>query len=468
MIRFWTPLLVVAFGLLALPGHARQSEAAREGAPLRLADSVPEGEASATPLPLTLEDAVDRGIRNNLATVSAGQAERLAAAEHLRELARLLPTVEAYAATAQQQVNLAAFGFSGFPGVPQVIGPFALVDARATLTETLLDFEQLHTLRESSENERAAGWSRRDTRERVVLAVVDLYLGAVSAESRVAALEAQVARAGALHQRAVDLNEAGVVAGIDALRAEVELRGQEQRLIQARNAVETQKLTLARAIGLPLAQEVVLVDPLPPDAEPPPPYVQLLDRAYASRADVQELESRVRAAGEALRAAESRRLPSLRVEGNYGAIGRTPGNSHGTYALRAEIRVPLFDRSIGADVLEEDALLRQREAEAASLRGRVEFEISAALLDLDAAAQEVAVARQTQALAVAQLNQAQDRFVAGVANNVEVVLAQESVALGDEGVIRSLYTFHAARALLERATGTLEQAVRDSFGGGTR
>jgi outer membrane protein TolC len=155
----------------------------------------------------------------------------------------------------------------------------------------------------------------------------------------------------------------------------------------------------------------------------------------------------------------------LNLLGDYGAIGRTPGSSHGTYSMRVEVRMPLFDRRNGSDALEKEALLRQRRAERDSLQGHIELEVRAALLDLQSAAEQLRVARQSLELARQQLDQAQDRFIAGVANNLEVVQAQEAVALAEEGVIQGLYGLNIARALLARATGATERSVQEFFPG---
>jgi outer membrane protein TolC len=430
-----------------------------------LNQSVTAGSPSGATLSLGLKDAVDRAIKNNLASVYGSEAERIAAAQRLTELAELFPRLEARLVSEQRQVNLAAFGFSGFPGVKQVIGPFALVDARASLSQPLIDMEQRHNLRESTDKQRAAALTNLNTRELVALTAVDLYFQVVSAESRVAAVDAQVTRARTLFGRATDLKNAGNVAGIDVLRAEVEQRSTEQRLIQAKNVVRKQKLSLARAIGLPLSQEFILTDRLPAEGQIDLSLSQVLERAYANRPDAKALDAYVRAAEEAIQAVKARRLPTLKALGDYGAMGRTPGNSHGTYSLSLEVRVPLFDKRIDSDLLEKEANLRQRLAERDSLRGHIEFEVRSALLDMDSALEQLQVAKRSQSLTQQQLDQAQDRFGAGVADNLEVVQAQEDVALADERVIQSLYAFNISRALLARATGAVERSIQEAFAG---
>ena len=196
-----TKLLAVIGLALAVTAHAQENP---------LGQSVSSGVAVPTTLQLSLRDATERAIKYNLATVYSSEAERIAAAQRLGDLAQLLPRLDSRLSTEQRQVNLAAFGFGGFPGVKQVIGPFALLDARAQLTTPLIDLERRHNLRESESKELATALSSANVREAVVLTAVDLYFQVISANSRVAAVEAQVSRAATLHQRATDLkNEIG-------------------------------------------------------------------------------------------------------------------------------------------------------------------------------------------------------------------------------------------------------------------
>ena len=446
--------------ILVAPAHSQELEE-------RLRSSVPPAPATPGSLRLGLRDAVDRAVKNNLASLLGREDERVANAKRLQDRAEMLPRLEAYVASEQRQLNLAALGFSGFPGISPIVGPFAFHDARAMFSHKILDLELRHNLRHSTEAQRAVALANANTRELVVLAAVDLYFRVVSSQSRVTAVEAQLARATVLHDRAANMKEAGVIPGIDVLRAQVEQRLLEQRLIQSRNIVEKDKLDLARVIGLPLDQQFTLVDSLPPEGGSVPPLAELLEMSFARRSDYQSMEARVRAADEDVRAARARKLPSLGVNGDYGVNGRAPGSSHGTYSLRVEVRVPVLDRTIESDVVEREAVVRQRQAERDSLRGRIEQDVRSALLDLQSEEEQLRVARESLSLSKQQLDQAQDRFSAGVANNLEVVQAQEAVALGDEGVIQSLYGLNIARALLARATGSAERSIPEFFPGST-
>src|SRR5215207_9179213 len=185
-----------------------------------LGESVIAGSPSPGVLSLGLRDVVDRALKNNLATLLGSRAEQIAAAKRAQDRGDYFPKIEAYLAGEQRQVNLAAFGFGGFPGVNQIIGPFGLFDARATFSQSIVDFERRHNLQGSTESQRAATFTNADIREMVALTAVDLYFQVVSSQSRVTATEAQLIRAKALHDHAQDLKSAGVVPGIDVLRAE--------------------------------------------------------------------------------------------------------------------------------------------------------------------------------------------------------------------------------------------------------
>jgi outer membrane protein TolC len=457
--------------LLVLPVNAafgQESRSRSQSASGSLSDSVVSGTVSPDPIPLTIIDAIHRGLKANMAVITGSYDSKNAEATRLRDQSEMIPRINGYVTGVQQQVNLAAFGFTGISGISPVIGPFGLVDARATFSQRLFDSERTHNLREAKENEKAVTLGNDNTRELVVLTVLDLYFQAVSGASRVRAVEAQVTSARALNSRAADLKNAGVVPGIDVLRAQVELQSAEQRLIQARNEVSREKLSLARAIGLPLGQEFTLVDDLPGGTLPSETLPDLLSRAYAGRSDAKAAESRLRAAQEAVKSAKAVNLPTAHLDGNYGVIGANPWSSHGTFAVSGTVDFPIFNSKSKSETTEKEALVKQRQAEVDSLHGRIELDVRSALLELQSAEEQFKVSQSSLALVRQQLDQAQDRFAAGVANNLEVVQAQEAIALADENVIRSLYALNTSRALLARAMGVAEQSAEEVFGGSRR
>lgn len=421
--------------------------------------SVSSGTASGE-LALTMQDAIQRGLKANLGLLLTDQ--QLAASRGSRSVAlsRLLPDLTAGMHDASQQVNLAAFGFSGLPGINPIVGPFNLFDIRASLSQAILNLRALESARASSQNMRAAEFQYKDARDAVVLLVTAFYLQAQAAESRIATAQAQVTAADAFYKQAVSFKNAGTVPAIDVLRAQVELQSQRHRLIAYQNDFEKQKLKLARAIGLPEGQAITLADKMPYSPAAPPSFDDALKAAYGSRMDYQSLEARVRAAELTRKAASGGRWPTVNFNGDYGAIGQSPASNHGTYTAAFSLVVPVFDSGrIRGEVDQADAAMKQQKAQLEDLRGRIAYEIRTAMLDLKAAGDQVDVATSAVSLANQQVDQARDRFAAGVTSNLEVVQAQEALAGANENYISSLFAYNVARASLARAVGGMEKNI---------
>jgi outer membrane protein TolC len=422
---------------------------------------VPTGEATPGPFPLSLSDAIDRALRRNLALVLAGEGVRSAQGVQKEALGDVLPHVSGRLSAVRQKLSLEAFGFSGFPGIDDpVVGPFNVFDSRLFLSEEL-DLKGLQKARAEGERVEAARWTYQDTRELVVLVSGSLYLRTLAEQSRVDVARAESDTARALHKLAVDRKAAGVVPGVDVLRAEVELRSREQRVIAAETRWSRAKLDLARAIGLPLGQEIQLTDSMPPPVFPPLTVEQSLAMAFAQRSDWKAAQARVRAAEAARQSARGEGLPGVTLGADYGAIGQTYSGARSTYTLAGAVRVPIFQGGVVAGkVLAADAALKSAQANLEDLRGRIDYDVRVAGLERKSAADRQAVAENAQALAHEQLRQAQDRFAAGVANNVDVILAQEAVARAEEDLISSVYDHNLARAALGRAVGMAEEGFR--------
>ena len=439
--------------------------------------SAPEGKATAEVLQIDFKEAIDRGLRNNLGLLLASDQTETARGERWKELSELLPNLSARVMENVQTQSLAALGFNKLfpllsaPGasaasLPRLVPAFNYFDARASLSQSIFNFRNLERERSASESLKAAQFSYKDAREMVVLAVGNSYLQAIAAGARVETTEAQVKSAQALYDKAADQQKAGLSPAIDALRSQVELQTRQQQLIVARNDLAKLKLSVARIIGLAPGQEFVLTEKAPYEALAPLPLDTYLQHAYSSRADYQAAIAKVRAAELSRRAATAGHYPTVDVNANLGDIGVTPSQSNGTWQVNGGINIPIFaGNRTHSDVLEADAQLKQVRSQLGDLRGRIDYEVRTALLDLNAAADQVAVARSSVDLAEQALTQSQDRFTAGVADNLEVVQAQEAVASAHESYIQSLYFHNLSKVELAYAIGDAEHGVRQYLKG---
>ena len=428
--------------------------------------SVPSGQVSSTPIALTLLDAIDRGLKQNLGLLLTDQGTLAARGARLKALSDLLPHVESRVGESLQQINLAAFGIPAPPGSPSIVGPFSVFDARATVTENVLDFHALNNTRAATERVKAAQFSYQNARDLVVLVVGASYLQAIADGARVEASQAQFKTAETLYKQAVDLKNAGMVPGIDVLRAQVQMQAEQQRLLVAENNYAKQLLSLGRTIGLPPAQQFTLADKIPYAAPVPIALEDAFKRAYEKRSDYQRAQSLVKAAELSRKAALGEALPTLGVTADYGAIGNHPTESHGTFSAAAGLRIPIFQGGkVKGDVQQADAVLNQRRAELDDLRARIEYEVRTAFLDVNAATQQLQVATSALEVARQQVTQSQDRFAAGVTNNVEVVQAQQQQATAEDNYISSLFAHNFAKLTLARALGVAEDATKRFLGG---
>jgi outer membrane protein TolC len=419
--------------------------------------------AAQAPHRLTLREAIETGLKNNLRVLVAGTQVDEAAGTRQRRLAALLPVARGESYANLQNRNLRAFGIE-FPGVPDTVGPFSNYDFRVAFDQPLLDLRSYHRLQASRRQEEAARHNFQDIRDLIIRQIAGLYLNAQSAAARVDAAASRVTTAEALYQLAVDQRDAGVATGVDVLRAQVLLANEQQRLLEARNRQQQALLALARAIGLDLAVPLELAEPLEFKPVETPDIPAALDSALLRRPDYLALQSQQQALGEEQRSNRGRFWPRVSVGGNYGALGRTLNDVKGTGLLQGTVSIALFDWDRQGERTELESRRRRLAHQVADLRQGIEEEIRDALLVLDSAAQEVAVAEQGLSLARRELELARDRFQAGVTDNIEVVTAQESVSRAQENRIVAVTRYTDAKTALARALGATEETYAHYLG----
>jgi outer membrane protein TolC len=447
--------------VMPVPGTPRPMGVYPPQAQGQFLGGVTQGAATAGVLSLSLDDAIQRGLKNNLGTLVGDQDRRRSEAARLKTLADLLPNFSVRALASEQQINLAAFGFSDFPGIAPIVGPFGLVDLRGYLTQRVLDFKSIRSTQASGQLVKATEQNYQNSRDLVTLVVGGLYLQALAGESRVKSERTQVETAEAVYAQAVDYKKSGLIPAIDVLRAQVELEADRQKLVSAENDFEKMKLSLAQAIGLPLAQQFRLTDGLSPESAPAVTLEQALDRAYDNRSDYRSAQSLVKAAEFARRSAAAERYPTVAASFDYGTIGQSVTQNHGTFTAAIGVNIPIYEGGrTEAMITEADAALKQREAERDALRTRIEFEVRTVFMDLGSTLDQVKLASNAKSLAEAQVAQARDRFAAGVATSLEVVQAQQALSVASDNYIASLFNYNLAKGSLARTAGQAEKLFR--------
>ncbi|PYU85120.1 MAG: hypothetical protein DMG51_09435 [Acidobacteria bacterium] len=418
------------------------------------------GNAPTEVLRLTLDQAVGLALKQNptvqIAVLQAAESEQ---DRNIRR-ADLLPQANAKVSDEAQKVNLLAQfgGHTPFPGFPKSLGPYQVFSAGPSFGTPVFDLTLWRRYQAARSTVSASKASSLSTREQVILLVVSQYIGTLRAVANVQASESRVSLAQALYDQAADLQKEGVGTGIDTLRANVELQNEKQRLIEAETDRQTSLFALIRLLNLDPRQAIELGDSLSFFDTPQPEVQPSIELALADRQEWKALESQIKAAEYQKKASQDSRLPSLRFDGNFTYLGTSGNTTLPTYTYEASVNMPLFTGGrIHAEIVRADLEIKKLGQQKDDLRNQIALDVKTALLNLQSARNEVQVANLGVQLSKEEVDQARDRFKAGVANNIEVIQAQDSLARANDNQIAALYRFNQARADLARSIGQMEK-----------
>jgi outer membrane protein TolC len=424
-----------------------------------------------TKIELSLKGAIERGLRYNLGLVEANQASADVRAERMRALSALLPQLSADARQGYENLSYKEIGLKlppipGLRALPSTSGAFGYQDARVSLAQSLYNGQLRNQYRARRSDEEASMLSVRDSRDVVVFAVGTAYQQMIASAARVETARAQLASADELDRQTANQVANEVAPEIDSIRAQVERQSTEQRVTNAANQLEKDKLTLARIIGLAIDQEFELSDPLAYRPMSGITSETATAEALRSRADLRSAEASVHAATFTLHAQKAQRLPVVSLSADYGGGGTNLGNLNQVYSIAGNISVPIYTGGrIHSDIEQAQADLARRQAEYEDLNGRVAYDVRVAWLDLTASDSSAKVAQRNKALAEKALVQSQDRYSNGVTNYLEVVQAQEALSGANENYIQSLFSYNVAMISLARAIGSAETKLPELLGG---
>ncbi len=417
---------------------------------------------------LSLKRAVD------IALTPEGSARVALAEESIRSSetqvtqarAGFFPTVDGSVIERNQTINLRTFGFNfDFPALgfslPGIVGPFNIFDARASAQATVLDFTTIRKYQASRSGVQSAKLDLNQTKDQVSEQVARAYLASLREDAALDTARANVELSQALERLAQSQKDAGTGTGIEVTRAQVQLANDRQRLTVAENDRRRAVLQLLRAMGLSLSMDVQLSDKLAYQAVDTAAVEALLETARKGRSDLKAQQQHQQTARMNYAAVEAERLPSIDAFGDYGTIGTAIVGAHPTHTVGIELKVPLFDGGRRASRREESLVqVRQEEIRTRDLGLQVELDVRLALDSLHSADTQVETARQGLTLAQSELEQAQRRYQAGVANSLEVTDAQTRLDRARANQIDALYSHNLARLELATATGAIQEYVQ--------
>jgi outer membrane protein TolC len=411
------------------------------------------------PYRLTLREAVQRGLENNVNVLTAWTQVDEAEGVRTRYKSALLPHVIAESYANLQRISLDAYGLTGLAVValPEATGPFSNYDFHFGAQQNLVDRHSYHEWKASEHIVDAAKLGYEGAGDLVILAIAELYLKSQSAAARIDAAQSRVTNSDALYKLAKDKHDAGTATGVDVLRAQVQLANDKQALLAAQNQYKQSLLALARNLGMSPGTPLELADLLRYRPLPQLQAERLVPSALLARPDYLALASQRQALVEKQRANRARYYPKFSIFGGYGELGRNLGDFQRLGLIQAQIDITLFDRDRSGEAQQIASEVKRVDYQIADLRRGIEEEIREALLSIGSTAEQVAVAKEGQDLAQRELELAQDRFQSGTTNNVEVVTAQDQLARAQENYILAVSShtdakFGLAAALAETKT----------------
>jgi outer membrane protein len=442
-------ILFLSLSLASADSANAQTGAARNGLSANAPTEV---------LRLTLDQAVALALKQN----TTAQIAVIQAAEAVQDKnvarAALLPQAQLDSGDAIRRVNIESQFGKPIPGFPQHVGPIQVFQAGPSFSTPVFDL----TLWRRYQAERSIASAQKSnslsTREQVVLLVVSQYIGTLRAVATVQAAGSRVDLAQALYNQAADLQHEGVGTGIDTLRANVELQNEKQRLLEAQADRETSLFALSRLLNLDPRQTIELGDSLSYFETPQPEVEQSIEEALSARYEWKSLNEQIKAARWQKKQAWDARLPSVKVDGDWEYQGTRLNNGIPTYNYEVDLSMPLFTGGrIRAETTRADLEIQRLQQQQADLRNQIGLDVKNALINLTSARSQVQVANLGVQLSNEEVDQARDRFRAGVANNIEVIQAQDSLARANDNQIAALYRFNQARADLARSVGQMER-----------
>ena len=427
---------------------------------LAIALSLATATRAQTPLRLTLRDAVQLALNENPQVQIANL--NVAESQEDQKIARagLLPQANLQAYEHTQRLAVAPlFGLQHVPffPLPGHLGPYQVDYAGPTFSVPIFDLTLWRRWQASKEGVETSRAQNQGVREQIAMLVVSQYLGSLRASADVKAAQSRVDLAQALYDQAADMQKSGVGTGIDTLRANVELQNERQRLIEAQTQFQTSLYGLAQLLNVDPSREIELADQVSFFETPAIEVDRSLEAAYANRPEMKALLHVERQVELEKQQAGESRYPTLRFEGFWSEQGLTPGTAIPAYTFGFTLNVPLFTGGrIAAQRARADLELRKVSQQEQDQRNQIALQVRTAIAQMAAARSEVDVANQAVGLANEEVTQARDRFQAGVADNIEVITAQDALARANDNQIVALYRYNQSRADLARATGQME------------
>lgn len=298
--------------------------------------------------------------------------------------------------------------------------------------------------------------------EQALAAVADAYFAHLRNLSRNELLNSNISRARTLLELARRQAEAGVATQIDVTRAEAQLVTAEQAKMQQETVVQQSELLLKQILAINIGASLRL-EPFNFERSAAPAFSGEQEQAaLAHRADLRAAETLLRQHELEVRAAKYDRLPSMALVASGGSASENvlDGEETKVWSGSVALSVPIFDgRRIRSQMTLAQSRLRAQQIRVDDLRRRIAGEVRLAVQDANSSLAQISVAQKNQQLAEDELRLARLRYEQGVADNREIVDAQNRLAQAEDNFLAAVYQYNLSRVELARVGGNVRSLL---------
>jgi outer membrane protein TolC len=414
------------------------------------------------PAQLSLSEALKIALSNSTVIREAMAQLEQTSGQYKQARSALLPQLDLFARQSIQTINLQGIGLD-LPGLvePGLIGPFGSMDARLLLNQDIFNLATVRAWKSYRSRQDASRILITDAREIVTLNVVSTYLQALRAKATRDTLVQQIGLANELYKITRERVTQGVSAELDANRAMQKVNTLEQQWQQASQSYIAAKLALANILQARITSDFEVADDAAYGTGATADRDASIRTALATRADYRAAQAEVRAAELNVQSVKATRLPTLGMFFNDGQSGISPARNVNTYRLQGAITMSIFNGGrIRGEIEEAEGALNQARTVVDRNRLQIETDVLTAISALEWALKEVDTSTRNVKLSRQEVDFTRSRFSQGIADNTEVVNAQDRLTQADDANIRALYSLGLARANLARAIGAAETTYR--------
>ena len=380
---------------------------------------------------------------------------RRALENSFQQRAALLPQISLAASQTRQQ-----FG-RGFAGDDFESPPFNSFGTRVEATQTLFDAEKYARYRIAELEHTISTMNYEVAFQDILDQAVQLYITQIRDLNRIRIVEGNIERSQRLLKLAQDQLSAGAGIKIDVTRAKARALEEDRELLIAETNAKTSILRLKALLDMDLDFELKLDGSILNVMKAPPGMDDEIKGSalIALRPELAGQKKRLEQALLARKAASWQRLPSVELFGDWGYDSDEAFSSNYNEAWLIGVRasVPIFDGfRIASEKREAAAVARQASYEMRVLDKRIESEFRTALFNMHSRNKQMGLARKQIDLGHDEVEQAELRYREGLADNRELIDAQQRLADAERSHLNSVYLYGVSRLAYARAIGAVE------------